>query len=95
LQKGKKDRVGVDRAYEADCCLGFAAQGTGARAEAVSALLPQSGFTDAPSDTDLDPIHRAQAQENVWKKSLSRRSQHFNAINPSIRSICGQPENSW
>jgi hypothetical protein len=53
---------------------------TGARAEAVAGLLRQAGFTDVRIDTDLGPIHRAQAREVGWKQSLIRRSQHRYAI---------------
>jgi ubiquinone/menaquinone biosynthesis C-methylase UbiE len=53
---------------------------SGARAEAVAALLREAGFTDLRIDTGFGPIHRAQARKVGWKKSLLRRCQHRYAI---------------
>lgn len=52
----------------------------GARAGEVSALLIEAGFEIARVDTGLGAIHRAQASQLGWRKSLLRRSEHRYAI---------------
>ncbi|WP_290892746.1 class I SAM-dependent methyltransferase [Hoeflea sp.] len=52
----------------------------GARAEAVAALLAQASFADIRIDTRLGAIHRAQARQFGWRKSLLRFSEHRYAI---------------
>lgn len=52
----------------------------GARAEQVAAMLTQAGFEDIRIDTRLGSIHRAQAVQLGWRKSLLRRSEHRYAI---------------
>lgn len=52
----------------------------GARAEAIAALMREAGFIDVCIDRAFRPIHRAQARQVGWKKSLIRRSQHRYAI---------------
>lgn len=52
----------------------------GARAEAVSDLLRAAGFMPVQVDTRLGPIHRAQAAQLGWRKSLLRRCEHRYAI---------------
>ena len=52
----------------------------GARAKEVSALLIQAGFEIASVDTRLGAVHRAQASQLGWRKSLLRRSEHRYAI---------------
>lgn len=53
---------------------------TGARAAHVAALLEEVGFHDINIDQRFSPIHRAQAQELGFVKSLLRRSEHRYAI---------------
>lgn len=53
---------------------------TGARAEAVAALLRAAGFTAVRIETGFGPIHRAQARQVGWRMSLLRRCQHRYAI---------------
>ncbi|WIV49769.1 class I SAM-dependent methyltransferase [Marivivens sp. LCG002] len=48
----------------------------GARAEAVADLLRQAGFSDVRIDSRLSAVHRAQARQLGWRKSLMRRSEH-------------------
>lgn len=52
----------------------------GARAAAVVALLRDAGFVDIRVDRGLRPIHRAQAAQRGWRKSLLRHSEHRYAI---------------
>ncbi|MGR3803671.1 class I SAM-dependent methyltransferase [Marinibacterium profundimaris] len=52
----------------------------GARAEEVAQLLTAAGFEALRIDTGLGAIHRAQARELGWRKSLLRRSEHRYAI---------------
>ncbi|NIZ12616.1 class I SAM-dependent methyltransferase [Phaeobacter sp. HF9A] len=52
----------------------------GAQADAVAALLQEAGFEDVQIDTNLRPIHRAQAAQLGWRKSLLRRVEHRYAI---------------
>lgn len=52
----------------------------GARAELVAALLEEAGFTHIRVDTRLGRIHRAQARQFGWRKSMLRRSEHRYAI---------------
>ncbi|EPX82129.1 class I SAM-dependent methyltransferase [Salipiger mucosus] len=52
----------------------------GARAERVAAMLVDAGFEDVRVDTRLGGIHRAQATQLGWRKSLLRRSEHRYAI---------------
>ncbi|SFH51523.1 Ubiquinone/menaquinone biosynthesis C-methylase UbiE [Palleronia marisminoris] len=52
----------------------------GARADLVAALLAEAGFTDIRVDTRFGRIHRAQAGQFGWRKSLLRRSEHRYAI---------------
>lgn len=52
----------------------------GARAADVAALLAEAGFTGIRIDTRLGAIHRAQARQFGWRKSLLRRCEHRYAI---------------
>lgn len=52
----------------------------GARAGSVVALLQDAGFVELRVDTRLGAIHRAQATEVGWRKSLIRRTEHRYAI---------------
>ncbi len=52
----------------------------GARAETVAAMLRDAGFVDIRVDRRLGAIHRAQAAQLGWRKSLIRRSEHRYAI---------------
>ena len=52
----------------------------GARAGEVAAMLAAAGFTDIRIDTRFNAIHRAQARQVGWRKSLLRRSEHRYAI---------------
>ncbi|PRY86086.1 class I SAM-dependent methyltransferase [Donghicola tyrosinivorans] len=52
----------------------------GARADAVADLLRRTGFDGLTIDHKLGPIHRAQAAQLGWRKSLLRRSEHRYAI---------------
>lgn len=52
----------------------------GARADLVAALLAEAGFTDIQVDTRFGRIHRAQAPQFGWRKSVLRRSEHRYAI---------------
>lgn len=52
----------------------------GARASEVAALLHEAGFRGIRIDTGMGAIHRAQAGEFGWRKSLLRRSEHRYAI---------------
>lgn len=52
----------------------------GARADEVAALMRAAGFSDLRIDTRLGAIHRAQAAQFGWRKSLLRRSEHRYAI---------------
>ncbi|WP_425071846.1 class I SAM-dependent methyltransferase [Sagittula sp. S175] len=52
----------------------------GARAEAVAGLLQTAGFSDLRIDSRLGRIHRAQAADLGWRKSLLRRCEHRYAI---------------
>ena len=52
----------------------------GARAADVAALLAQAGFTGIRIDMRLGAIHRAQARQFGWRKSLLRRCEHRYAI---------------
>lgn len=53
---------------------------SGARANAVAALLEIAGFSEIRIDTRLGDIHRAQATQFGWKKALLRRSEHRYAL---------------
>ena len=55
----------------------------GARADQVAALLRSTGYDEIVIDTRLAPIHRAQATQLDWRKSLLRRSEHRYAISAS------------
>ncbi|SNT36270.1 class I SAM-dependent methyltransferase [Tropicimonas sediminicola] len=59
----------------------YFAQGT--RANRVAELLAEAGFVDIRIDTRLGRIHRAQAREMGWRKSLLRLSEHRYAIRAS------------
>ncbi len=48
----------------------------GARAEAVADLLRVAGFDEITISRNLGGIHRAQAKQLGWRKSLLRRSEH-------------------
>lgn len=48
----------------------------GARAEAVERLLINAGFTQLRIDRRLAQVHRAQAAQLSWRKSLLRRCEH-------------------
>lgn len=48
----------------------------GARADAVADLLRVSGFDEIAISRNLGAIHRAQAKQFGWRKSLLRRSEH-------------------
>lgn len=52
----------------------------GARADLVTSLLSDAGFTDIRIDTRLGKIHRAQARQLGWQRSLLRRCVHRYAI---------------
>ncbi len=52
----------------------------GARADAVAHLLGNAGFSPVRIDRRLGPIHRAQAAQLGWRKSLLRRCEHRYAI---------------
>ncbi|MBV6635662.1 MAG: methyltransferase domain-containing protein [Mameliella sp.] len=52
----------------------------GARADQVADMLEAAGFTDLRVDTNLGPVHRAQARQFGWQKALLRRSEHRYAI---------------
>ena len=52
----------------------------GARADRVTRLLQDAGFERIVTDTKIGAIHRAQAAELGWRKSLMRRSEHRYAI---------------
>ncbi|OIQ33667.1 MAG: SAM-dependent methyltransferase [Alphaproteobacteria bacterium MedPE-SWcel] len=52
----------------------------GARAGAVARMVEEAGFADLRIDTRLGAIHRAQAPQVGWRKSLRRRSEHRYAI---------------
>lgn len=52
----------------------------GARADAVSALLRQSGFDPVTIDFKLGPIHQAQRKHIGFAKGLERGAQHRYAI---------------
>lgn len=52
----------------------------GARAGSVAVMLRTAGFTQVHVDTRLGPIHRAQAAQLGWRKSLLRRCEHRYAI---------------
>ena len=56
----------------------------GARAEQVAFLLAEAGFTDIRIDTDLSKIHRAQARQLGWRRSLIRHSEHRYAISAKV-----------
>ena len=56
----------------------------GARAEQVAFLLAEAGFTDIRIDTDLSKIHRAQARQLGWRRSLIRQSEHRYAISAKV-----------
>ncbi|MFC4670693.1 class I SAM-dependent methyltransferase [Seohaeicola nanhaiensis] len=59
----------------------------GARAEAVAEMLQAAGFDRITTDMRLAPIHRAQAAQLGWRKSLLRRSEHryaISAIKPAM-----------
>ena len=43
-------------------------------------MLAAAGFTDIRIDTSFNAIHRAQARQVGWRKSLLRRSEHRYAI---------------
>lgn len=53
---------------------------SGARAEAVRALLSDAGFADILIDTRFGPIHRSLLWQFGWKKTLLRCSEHRYAI---------------
>ncbi|GGG85159.1 methyltransferase [Salipiger pallidus] len=57
----------------------------GARGREVVALLRAAGFEDVQVDTDLGAIHRAQAVQFGWLKSVLRRSEHRYAISARRR----------
>lgn len=52
----------------------------GARADRVAALLKDAGFEEPRIDTGFGTIHRAQAAQLGWRKSLRRRVEHRYAI---------------
>ena len=52
----------------------------GARADAVAALLKETGFTSVTVDTDMRAIHRAQKKNFGFLKGLERATQHRYAI---------------
>jgi ubiquinone/menaquinone biosynthesis C-methylase UbiE len=52
----------------------------GARAEAVAELLRRAGFIDIVIDTDMRTIHRTQAKNFGFLKSLERATQHRYAV---------------
>lgn len=52
----------------------------GARAEAVVELLKEAGFSDVVVDTDMRAIHKTQAKNFGFFKSLERATQHRYAI---------------
>lgn len=52
----------------------------GARADQVARMLADAGFSDIRIDTGLGAIHRAQAGQMGWRKSLLRRCEHRYAI---------------
>jgi hypothetical protein len=52
----------------------------GARAEAVAELLRRAGFIDIVIDTDMRAIHRTQAKNFGFLKSLERATQHRYAV---------------
>ncbi|SEL20816.1 class I SAM-dependent methyltransferase [Pacificibacter marinus] len=59
----------------------------GARADQVAALLYSSGYREITIDKRLAPIHRAQATQFDWRKTLLRRSEHRYAISASKPQI--------
>jgi SAM-dependent methyltransferase len=52
----------------------------GARAEAVAELLRRAGFIDIVIDTDMRAIHRTQAKNFGFLRSLERATQHRYAV---------------
>tara|TARA_R100000935_G_scaffold49939_1_gene75601 strand:- start:222 stop:983 length:762 start_codon:yes stop_codon:yes gene_type:complete len=58
----------------------------GARAGAVASLLSDAGFAQVRIDRRLGPVHRAQAAQLGWRKSLLRVSEHRYAVS-AIKSV--------
>jgi SAM-dependent methyltransferase len=52
----------------------------GARAGEVAGLLQAAGFSEVTIDHRLGRIHRAQAKQLGWRKSMLRRCEHRYAI---------------
>lgn len=52
----------------------------GARVGAVTGLLADAGFVEVRIDRRLGQVHRAQAAQLGWRKSLLRRSEHRYAV---------------
>ncbi len=52
----------------------------GARSGAVTAMLHAAGFEAVVTDRRLGAVHRAQAAQLGWRKSLLRRTEHRYAI---------------
>tara|TARA_R100000935_G_C2825569_1_gene162094 strand:- start:852 stop:1613 length:762 start_codon:yes stop_codon:yes gene_type:complete len=52
----------------------------GARVRAVAGLLADAGFVEVRIDRHLGQVHRAQAAQLGWRKSLLRRSEHRYAV---------------
>lgn len=80
VPNGSHSKISAENAARHKSILAKVYFSGGARADQVAALLETSGYSDITIDTRLAPIHRAQARQFSWRKSLLRRSEHRYAI---------------